>query len=232
MRLQHYKCAYCERRLEDADVGKVEWDLEHFRPKASVKEIVHNEINFPTGPARDEGYYLLAYHPFNYLASCKPCNTPLKSTYFPIGGTRGPADARQPKLLADEKPLFIFPLGPTDVSPGSLITYMGMLAVPKHKRGFKHHRAKVTILCFDLNRETLLLQRAEQLDHMWMAYLVSKGGTATKDVKQAEKTLTRLRSARSIHAGCSRAFYRLIKRDPAEAVRVYDTVFGFLNRRS
>lgn len=33
MKLQHFKCAYCERRLESQEIGRIEHDLEHFRPK-------------------------------------------------------------------------------------------------------------------------------------------------------------------------------------------------------
>jgi hypothetical protein len=38
MRLQgDCKCAYCERKLESIDFGKIEQDVEHFRPKGSVR---------------------------------------------------------------------------------------------------------------------------------------------------------------------------------------------------
>src|SRR5215203_5760547 len=37
MKLQHNKCAYCERRLEGPEYGRVEHDVEHFRPKNAVK---------------------------------------------------------------------------------------------------------------------------------------------------------------------------------------------------
>jgi hypothetical protein len=35
--LQCGKCAYCERALEDGALGKIEWDVEHFRPKSRVQ---------------------------------------------------------------------------------------------------------------------------------------------------------------------------------------------------
>ncbi|HEY6333248.1 MAG TPA: hypothetical protein VI756_28245, partial [Blastocatellia bacterium] len=31
------KCAYCERKLESAEYGKAELDIEHFRPKKRVR---------------------------------------------------------------------------------------------------------------------------------------------------------------------------------------------------
>lgn len=39
MKLQgESKCAYCERKLESIDYGKIELDVEHFRPKRMVQE--------------------------------------------------------------------------------------------------------------------------------------------------------------------------------------------------
>src|SRR5438105_4680823 len=37
MRLQRSKCAYCERQLAAPGGGEIEHDLEHFRPKSSVR---------------------------------------------------------------------------------------------------------------------------------------------------------------------------------------------------
>jgi hypothetical protein len=38
MTLQHSKCAYCERKLEGEPFGNIEHDVEHYRPKSSVKK--------------------------------------------------------------------------------------------------------------------------------------------------------------------------------------------------
>ena len=87
VKLQHHKCVFCERQLEDVDVGLIEQDVEHFRPKKNVKlwQSSHQDIQI-TEPPNETGYYLLAYHLFNYAASCKPCNSTLKSDNFPIAG--------------------------------------------------------------------------------------------------------------------------------------------------
>ena len=37
MRLQHNKCAYCERKLSGPPEGRIEHDVEHYRPKSVVK---------------------------------------------------------------------------------------------------------------------------------------------------------------------------------------------------
>ena len=93
MKLQgESKCAYCERKLESSDYGKIEQDVEHFRPKKMVREwqmpkrLKELGIAAMKVPNDDRGYFLLPYHPFNYAATCKPCNSALKKNYFPIAG--------------------------------------------------------------------------------------------------------------------------------------------------
>ncbi len=91
MRLQgNAKCAYCERKLEAVTLGKGEQDVDHFRPKRNVKSWRVRKALTDAGvaassapPTGSGGYYLLPYHPFNYAAACKPCNSALKKDYFP-----------------------------------------------------------------------------------------------------------------------------------------------------
>jgi uncharacterized protein (TIGR02646 family) len=97
------KCAYCER-LEKADI-------EHYRPKKSVKSEVH------------DGYYWLCYEWTNLLPSCVKCNRDgAKLTHFPILGTRVIAPTMQTpnqidldknkannSPLIDEKPMLLHP---------------------------------------------------------------------------------------------------------------------------
>ncbi len=62
-------CAYCGSRLPFNDRG----DVEHFRPKSSVRE------------APDHGgYWWLAYDADNYILSCRVCNSNRKSNRFPL----------------------------------------------------------------------------------------------------------------------------------------------------
>ena len=220
MRLQKNKCIYCERKLEDETVGKIEWDLEHFRPKDAVKAWTHPEIDFPTSAGRDKGYHQLAYHPFNYLASCKPCNSALKAAYFPIEGPRAEANARQPSVLEQEKPFFLYPLGTADTNPEEVLTYHGYLALPNAKSGFNHRRARVSILCFGLNRDSLQLLRAKAIEHIWLALRLVETGNAA-DKRNARQTITRLLRDEEAHAGCIRAFHRLYLRDAKKAQSVY-----------
>lgn len=57
-RLFYYKCAYCR-----SDITRMDWNVEHFRPKASVAE----RKNHP-------GYYWLTYEWSNLYPSCTFCN--------------------------------------------------------------------------------------------------------------------------------------------------------------
>lgn len=144
MKLQHNKCAYCERRLADADNGgTIEHDVEHYRPKNTVPQWPSERIaeerdlnfNFETGKELLKGYYWLAYHAFNYCTSCKKCNSPLKKNYFPIAGSRG-NPVETPKELNDtEKPFLIYPIGDLDEDPEDLITFNGVSPIPKKKNG-------------------------------------------------------------------------------------------------
>lgn len=88
MRRQYNKCVYCEIGLEGKEYARVQWDLEHFRPKSNVRRWRKHTYSFSTGDDWPVGYYQLAYHLHNYAVSCKTCNSPFKSDYFP--GILGP----------------------------------------------------------------------------------------------------------------------------------------------
>lgn len=86
------KCAYCESMPRAVSAG----DVEHYRPKAKVKED-------PSHP----GYYWLAYDVSNLLPACELCNrNPAKMIHFPIQGVYA-RDHRQP--LDSEDPLLLNP---------------------------------------------------------------------------------------------------------------------------
>jgi len=89
---QHGKCCYCERTRDQKD-----FDVEHFRPKAEVKEI------------RDHpGYWWLAYSWENLLVACKACNQK-KSSHFPLKDERKRAYGENCNL-GEEEPFLINPL--------------------------------------------------------------------------------------------------------------------------
>lgn len=55
MRLQMNKCIFCERQFENGQYGKIEFDVEHFRPKSTIAAwpdpVRHPKLRyqFPTG---------------------------------------------------------------------------------------------------------------------------------------------------------------------------------------
>src|ERR1044071_9994958 len=68
------KCCYCETKYPDLD----NLDVEHFRPKAGVRQnLTQTTDEYP-------GYYWLAYEWSNLLLSCNPCNRRYKKTFFPL----------------------------------------------------------------------------------------------------------------------------------------------------
>ncbi|MEJ1242180.1 hypothetical protein WBG78_28790 [Chryseolinea sp. T2] len=69
--LYHNKCAYCEIKI-------IEFQIEHYRPKGSVRE-----------DGTHSGYFWLSYEWSNLLPICGGCNEPpSKGTKFPILGGR------------------------------------------------------------------------------------------------------------------------------------------------
>lgn len=97
---QHYKCCYCEDRLQDD-----RWEhVEHFRPKAEVRR------DPPSAPAT--GYWWLTWTWENLLFSCVRCNA-AKGSHFPLleGSTtlvpgQAPPGSERPALIdpAEEDP--------------------------------------------------------------------------------------------------------------------------------
>lgn len=231
MTLQHDKCAYCERKLGSKQYGKGEHDVEHYRPKNAVKDWPPQKkkknrrynYSFPTGGATEQGYYLLAYNIFNYATACKSCNSSLKSNYFPIAGTRV-TDSTDFKKLKQEKPYLIYPLGNLDADPEELITFEGILPVPKVKNASdpEYQRARVTIDFFELDtRDDLNELRAQIILTLWVAYQALHDPHAGVEHKaDAQKIIDLAQSARAQHTNCARAFLTLCDAN-IEAARAF-----------
>jgi hypothetical protein len=224
MRLQHSKCGYCERVFESERYGKIEHDVEHFRPKNEVTKWPTRKIErersityeFRTGKASSKGYLKLWHHPLNYLNSCKTCNSTLKSDYFPIEGRRN-IRATNPTIQDGEKALLIYPIGDFDIDPEDVIGFYGHLAIAKAPTGTREHRrALVTIDFFELNRTTLQKQRADVITHLSMALMV-RDLTDGDSRADAENDIARLCHASSNHASCARAYVGLYEDDKDKA---------------
>lgn len=219
MALQHNKCVFCERQFENELYGKIEFDLEHFRPKSSVKVWpvagLHSFVyDFPTGDASETGYYWLPYDLGNYAASCKACNTSLKSNYFPIAGDRLTSRGE----LKSEKSFLCYPLGTVDDDPQSLVTFIGTVAVPASASGHERRRGQVIIDFFDLNgREQLHRERARMIVLFGASLAAVAAGHADNSDQLIIETC---RSSMMPHASCLRAFERQWTDDRAFARRV------------
>ncbi len=238
MSLQHNKCAYCERKLSGPPEGRIEHDVEHYRPKSAVRawptEAIRKKrgltYRFATGLAMPEGYYLLAYHPFNYATACKTCNSSFKAAYFPIAKTRGPVSDR-PADFASEGAFIPYPLGRLDDDPERIITFAGIVPIPKTKSrtSVRHRRARVTIDFFNLGlREELLEGRARVLDALWAFLELARILPEGEDRAYARESVDLATAAAAPHASCARAFVALYGRDREQAKRYAGEAHGYL----
>lgn len=233
IRLQRSKCAFCDRLLSGPPYGRIEHDLEHFRPKKTVKVWATKKTTgyrFPLGDAATHGYYLLAYNVFNYATSCKTCNTVLKANLFPIAGTRC-LTTDDFALLKQEQPYLIYPLGSLDDDPEALITYRGILPIPKHRSGHKYRRARITIDLFELDRrEDLRRLRADILRNLWLACCtLQRRRSSQQDVQLARSIMDYARSPQTSQTACARAFVDLCQTDAATARLFAQEADDYLN---
>lgn len=232
MRLQGMgKCAYCEREMESPELGRVEQDVEHFRPKGSIKawkapgKLRDMGIPFTPAPVGKKGYHLLSYHPFNYSAACKPCNSTLKKDYFPIAGVYD-LDADDPAALGAEKPYLIFPIGNLDADPETLITFHGASPQAVAQTGHARHRALVTIAFFQLDeaekRKGLFRDRAIVIMGLFPLLRQTTTGTVAQKAK-AKATVEGFLNPKLRHLNCARSFRTLFETNPVEAESLYNS---------
>jgi hypothetical protein len=232
--LQHHKCLFCERKLSGIEHGgTVEHHLEHFRPKSDalawptdrIRKERKIEYELPQAGGDGRGYYWLAYDIENYAVACGACNSPLKSSFFPIAGRRtinpGLSVA---ELNAIERPYLLFPLGDHDVDPSAVITFNGFLAVPVERTGFSHWRARVTIDLLELNRAALIEERVRVLLALDDALYRLEAADAESSRKAAGKRIDILRSNSEPHAGCVRAALRWFAEDRSRALDMFTAV--------
>ena len=219
MAAQRNKCVFCERQFENELYGKIEFDLEHFRPKSSVLAWPvpgrhDHSYDFETGGANEAGYYWLPYDLGNYAASCKVCNSNLKSNFFPVAGERLTA----PGDLASERAYLTYPIGTGDADPESLIAFVATTAVPRAAGGADRLRGQVAIDFFDLNRrEELHRQRAAMIMLLGGALSnISAGIGDDTDEALAERIVGDVFP----HTNCLRSFRRLWDEEEAFGRRV------------
>ena len=232
MRIQHNKCAYCERQFGSIERGQIEHDVEHFRPKNEVRawpatpeQQAKLGYDFATGGAFAQGYYLLAYNLLNYAVACKICNTVLKSNYFPIAGSRlsGQDD---PRLLAREKPLLIFPLGDWEDNPEDLIVFDGPLPLPASSQSasYAYQRARVTIDFFELaTREELIRERLHLVIGLWMALECADHASSLTNKARYEDYIKIFCDKTHPHCSLARSYRLLFSTNRAKAERLAES---------
>ena len=164
---QYGKCCYCERKR-----SKIEVDIEHFRPKAKVKER-------PEHP----GYWWLAYDWNNLLISCKTCNQQYKRVQFPIKNESERAFNKNDDL-EKEAPFLINPLKENpenfieyDIPNNNTKSFM-LKAIGKCERGDK------TVKLTGINDTELLLERADRFNLWRQIFASQKGSTIRKNIKE------------------------------------------------
>lgn len=234
--LQERKCAFCERALE----SKKEYDVEHFRPKSSVKpwkvppEIAAAGVQVAQSSAKEPGYHLLAYHIGNYSVACAKCNSELKSDYFPIRGTRNPKSDDPQALQTEEDAWLIFPLGRVDDDPEGLITFRGISPqAVSRANSFAHQRALLTIAFFKLDdrnkRRELYRGRADVIQKMGLAFRVRDAPATPAAMRdKCQAIIDYHLSATAPHASCGRSYAKLWADDPTTATQLWNDAVDFL----
>lgn len=229
MRLQSFKCIFCERGLAREE-GKIEQDVEHYRPKNPVKAWRSPRGDPPipnrAGRAAATGYYWLAYDLGNYAAACKPCNSTAKGSYFPIAGSRGGATDDIATLDRIELPYLIFPLRE---NPASLITFRGAMAIPVHQRGHDFLRARTTIALFKLNSTPELIDERFRLIRLLSTELELVACAPRQTVRdRALLNIADLTGAHAPHSACGNAFLALTRAEPEAAQEIIEQAWSAL----
>jgi hypothetical protein len=236
--LQHSKCAFCEKPLE----GRIEQDVEHFRPKAAVshwdppQDLIDAgiEVTQPADGSDELGYRFLAYHPFNYATACKNCNSVFKGNLFPLNRARK-CDAKRPPATSTEKHYLIYPLGgdDDDNDPEKLIRFLGCVPQAAAASGFKRLRALATINIFKLDdpveRRVFYEGRAKAIQALFLNLNAIDHDTDAGIVAAARSNVTRMLKDSEPYANCLRCFHRLYDASPAEAAQIFSDIATFLD---
>jgi len=238
MRLQYGKCAYCERQLEYEEYGRIEHDLEHFRPKKKAKpwQLTRDlqeagvVLTQPVSGNADPGYYLLAYNPLNYCTSCKTCNSGLKRDYFPIEGERF-FHGNDPITLSSEMPLLINPVGDFDDDPASLITFFGLSPMACGDTDYKRRRGLVSIAFFHLDdrrRKYLFRERADIIVKLH-DFLDQARNATDLAMRTVYEDLVEIHTKPSApHTNCARCYRDLYNRDREIADELFLLAYEYL----
>ena len=165
-KMHHNKCCYCETKLPTPAYLHVE----HFRPKAAVRQNRADDNEYP-------GYYWLKYCWYNLLLACLDCNT-CKNTVFPLENPAQRARSHNDDLTRELERF----VNPAAEDPRDHIRFVDDLPVARTERG------RYTIEELGLRRSTLRDQRQDQIRGVEMAiYIVELVGAMRSPDNKALK---------------------------------------------
>ncbi|MFY9823375.1 MAG: hypothetical protein WAM82_18480 [Thermoanaerobaculia bacterium] len=242
--LQEFKCIYCEFPLPKVDSGSadkvaLDHDVEHYRPKNRVTpwptpEVLERRPTIADYQASvswgvSEGYLRLAFDPFNYVVSCKVCNSSYKGDRFPIAGKPNSRSRKRTALDASEKPLLLFPFGEHGDDPDLFLAFEGAFVRPRPAAGHDSLRARVVIDFFELDtREGLLAGRCLLIQILWHK-LEERAAPDPQTKAEAETFLEAVQRQQHLpHLACGRAFIDLYGQDRERARLWYSAANRFL----
>ncbi|WP_437577462.1 hypothetical protein [Sorangium sp. So ce887] len=178
------KCAFCESFILDTDVG----DVEHYRPKAAVKEA--NPLN--TEVVRDvddhPGYFWLSQTWANLFLSCKQCNQTYKGNRFDVAPVPHPQQPNVfvlPRFLPGagaEVAMLLDPGSGSVPNPREVLRFdpatarVGAIAGGSGNQQNNQARANRTIEIVGLNRPRLVQARAAHLLRLRALFVLAASG--------------------------------------------------------
>jgi hypothetical protein len=232
--IQGKKCIFCD--LQVLVRGSANADLEHFRPKGKIEvwpKAQNPAFPVPTGAKQATGYFWLAYHPLNYASSCKHCNSALKRCAFPILSVRGSVFDSIESLNISEKPLLLFPFGPSADNPENFISFNGFLAIAKSGIAKDdQHRAEATIQFFDLNHSDILKKRMEIAIDVFERCRTKLSSSGVRAKKKAEYGLNVRLHHKADQAHFANWYYKQLKdgtlADKAQAFQAYEEACRYM----
>lgn len=244
MELQGWKCMYCEKPMPKPDPnskegtaeGKVEYDVEHYRPKNSVKawptakikklRMVDYDDQLHEPPAGGGGYYKLALDPLNYGVSCKTCNSELKGDRFPTLRSHNRALTDRTKLDEKEEPCLVLPIGEVSPDPEEILEWLGPVVRSRNDE----IRGRAIVDFFQLDTRADLVEGRAALIGLLYPKLEDALGTG-QTAKTAQEFVDAMTADTSTWAACARAYVKLHGDDRAEAKRWNDLCVTYLIRR-
>jgi uncharacterized protein (TIGR02646 family) len=171
IKAQHDKCCFCESKITHISYG----DVEHFRPKAAVRQKSKDPLERP-------GYYWLAYEWSNLFLSCQLCNQRYKENLFPLKDPGKRAKSHKDNVKVEEQ-MFISP----EEEPEEMIAFREEIvyAIDDNPRG------KATIKALGLNRGKLADMRKNHFDTLKVLYEIANLNPPINQSKNARKIISK-----------------------------------------